>query len=253
MPPIEFDRREMLGIIGLSLVALPLNGCIFALMRILVGRGLAGTLVRAGRFGRTTSALTFGRGVAIGTRLAPARTAALPTTQIIGPGRQLIARSESSAAASTVYIENSAVFVSRRTAFGFRHFDFNGPVGRSFTRQGDDLVRHQSEDGIVTAIDRIRRANRLVEHFTEDGSKVGETRIEQTRDELNITADDSAIQSINGTREALGLQCPDTREAYNQWLEAKDLCARGDSSSCRSISSRGARYQYLRSQCSSRN
>jgi hypothetical protein len=253
MLPRDLDRRETLGLIGVSLIALPLNGCLFALMRILVGRGLAGTIARAGRLGRTASALTFGRGVAIAARLAPARTAALPSTQILGPGRRLIAYSESSAAESKVYIDNSAIFHSRRTPFGFRHYDFNGPVGRSFTRPGDDVVRHQNEDGGVTAIDRIRRLNRLVEHFSGDGSKIGETRFEQSGAELSVTADQAAMESINAARDALGLQCPDVRAAFDEWQRYKKLCSNGDSAACRDVSSKGAKYQFLKSRCSSTN
>lgn len=250
MPQTEVDRREALRLIGLSLIVVPLNGCLFALMRIFVGRGLAGTLARAGRLGRTASALTFGRGVAVGARLAPARTAALPSTQILGPGRRLIARSESSAAESKVYIENSPVFHSRRTEFGFRHYDFNGPVGRSFTRQGDDVVRHQNEDGVITAVDRIRRLNRLVEHFSADGGKIGETRFEQSGDHLGIDADDATVTSISAAREGLGLQCQDARAAFDDWQRYKDLCSRGESDYCRGISSKGAKYQFLRERCS---
>jgi hypothetical protein len=249
MSEIELDRREAL--IGLSLLVLPLNGCLFALMRIFVGRGLAGTLARAGRLGRTASALTFGRGVAVGARLAPARTAALPSTQILGPGRRLIAHSKSSASESKVYIQNSPVFHSRRTEFGFRHYDFNGPVGRSFTRQGDDVVKHQNEEGVITAVDRIRRLNRMVEHFSVEGSKIGETHFEQSGDELSIDADNAAVESINAARESLGLQCPDARAAFDEWQRYKGLCSSGESDYCRGISSKGARYQYLRERCSS--
>jgi hypothetical protein len=245
----EFNRREALGLIGLSVVVLPLNGCVFALLRILVGRGLAGTLVRAGRLGRTASALTFGRGIALGSRLAPARTAALPESQILDPARRVIARSRSSASESRIYVGNSAVFHSQRTAYGFRHFDFDGPVGRSFTRGGDDLVRHQSEDGVVTAVDRIRLASRLVEHFSAEGGKVGETRFEQRGDELDVMADNDAVQSIFAARNALALQCPEARTAFDEWQRAKDRCGVGDADSCREISSRGARYQYLRDAC----
>jgi hypothetical protein len=253
MSSTDLNRREALGIIGLSLMTLPLNGCIFALMRILVGRGLAGTLLRAGRTGRTASALTFGRGVAIGTRLAPARIAALPQAHILGPGRQLIAQSRSTASGSEVYIERSAVFQSRRMNYGFRHFDFEGPVGRSLTRPGDDLVRHQDEDGVSTAIDRINRANRVVEHFTADGSKVGETRFEQSGDELNVLADNAAIESITAARNALGLQCPDARAAFDEWQRYKGLCGSGQSSYCRQVSSKSSRYQFLRERCLSGN
>jgi len=244
-----FHRREALGLIGLSLVILPLNGCIFALMRILVGRGLAGTLVRAGRLGRTASALTFGRGIAVGSHLVPARASALPASQILGPGRQVIARSQSSASESRVYMGNSAVFHSQRTPYGFRHFDFEGPVGRSSTQGTDDLIRHQSEDGVVTAVDRIRRTARLVEHFSAEGGKVGETRFEQRGDELDVLADNEAVESIFAARNALGLQCPEAQTAFNDWQRAKDRCGAGDARSCREVSSRSAQYQHLRDAC----
>lgn len=250
MPPFEFSRRESLSFIGLSLMVLPLNGCLFALMRIVVGRGLAGTLLRAGRLGRTTSALTFGRAVAIGTRMAPVRTAMLPRSQILGPGGRLIARSESSDSESRVYIENSPIFHSRKTPFGFQHYDFDGPVGQSFTNQGDDMVRHQSDDGVVTAFDRIRRLNNVIEHFSADQTKIGETRLEMRGDEVNVAADDEVVASVVSTRDNLGLQCPDARTAYNEWQRHKDLCSIGESDYCRRVSSLGARYQHLRSRCS---
>lgn len=231
------------------MMAVPLNGCLFLLLRLFVGRGLAGTLVRAGRVGRVTSALTFGRGVAVGMRLAPIASARLPTIQILGPGRQMLARSQSSATASTIYMGRAAVFESRRASFGFRHFDFDGPVGRSMIRQGGDLIEHQSEAGEVLALDRIRPGGRAIEHFTPEGARLGETRFEQNGEDVNVRADDEVLASLTEMHNDLGLNCPDAREAYERWQQAQNACSRGSSNDCRTVSSWSSRYQYLRSQC----
>lgn len=246
----HLTRRKvlLLGVAG-SITALPLGGCVFLFLRLFVGRGLAGTLARAARVGRATSALTFGRGIAIGARLAPTRTVAFTRGSILGPRQQLVANFESSATESKVLIEKSPVFFSRKTRYGFDHSDYNGPCGRSIFDTEGNIIRHQTDDGIVVAIDRLNKIRRVVEHLNPDGSKIGESRYDTKSSDVIISSDSAAVESINNIRNNLGLQCPETKLAYDDWLAYKNKCGDGNTLACREISSKSEIYNRLRDQC----
>jgi hypothetical protein len=243
-------RRDVLilGIAG-TVAVLPIGGCVFAFLRIFVGRGLAGTLARAARVGRASSALTFGRGVAVGARLAPARTVGLTRGSILGPRQRMIANFESSSTESRVIVDRSPVFFSRKTRYGFDHNDYNGPCGRSIVDARGNVIRHETDDGILASIDRVDQLRGVIEHLRPDSSKIGETRYSLKNSEVSVTSDSSSIESINNIRSALGLQCPEVKEAYEDWMSHKKMCGNGNMLSCREISSKGARYEMLRDQC----
>lgn len=241
------DRRHFLRtVLAVSLVIVPTAGCLGIIARLIVGRGLGRSIGRAAIAGRTASALTFGRGVAIGGRLLPARASVLPNTQIVNRSGALIADSRNTGGDSTFYHKGAPVFYSRKTSYGYEHFDYNGPVGRSIYRNASD-VRHEDPVGRILAIDRIRRAANAIDHLTADSELVGTTKYTQSSDTATIQADAPTVRDLDNRIRSLGLDCEESRAAYQDWVQARKECV--SDGKCRQVSSLHSRYELLRDRC----
>lgn len=248
----EIARRQVIaGAISSLIVAPVLTGCIAGLLRLFVGRGLAGTLARTARVGRAASTLTFGRGVAVGAKVVPASMYRATSGTIIGPKQRLVATFDTSLANSIIKIDRSPVFTSQRTRYGFEHFDRNGICGRSYVRADRNEIRHETDDGILLAIDRINEASRTIEHHDPSSRRIGTSKYGVRGNDVDVNADQASIESMDRARDELGLQCPETKHAYDEWLEAKQLCGRGDGEACRAVATKRIKYENLRRHCTS--
>lgn len=248
---LHMDRRRLIsGVLASTVVALPTAGCLLLLpLRVFVGRGLAASLRGAARAGRVRSALTFGRGVSIGHRLASAKPSGAVTGQILEHRGKAVATFESSAEISKVIVDGSPVFFSRQTDYGFIHNDFNGPCGRSVYSEDRNTIEHQSDSGILFSVDTIDRERNLVQHFDANGSKTGESLFRINESDVIVSNDKNLIESIDDTTRALGLQCPETKRAYNELLAAQEACSNGNTLICRDIAGLNSKYIYLKNRC----
>lgn len=247
----DFDRRRAIagGIAALLLTSVT-SGCIAGLLRLFVGRGLASSLIRTANIGRAASTLTFGRGVAIGGRVVPANAYRSSRGMIIDPKQRVVATFDTSISRSIVKRQDSPVFTSERTRYGYEHFDRNGVCGRSFANSESNQIIHKTEDDVLLAIDRIDRVSSLVEHLDANGRRIGITRYRQRgTDQVDVVADDGSLRSIDIASRELGLQCPEAKRAHDEWLEAKRLCGENVDAACRSIPQKRIEHESLIKEC----
>lgn len=233
----------MLGVAGTSLLATP--GCVFLLMRLFVGRGATGVLTRARMAGGARLGATFGRGVAVGsaaTRAAVARSGGTVTTvpkaNIIGSNNTVIASTRSTKSGIYTTMKGSDVLYSRRTRYGYDHEVQTGSAGRSYDR--GDYIEYKNSRGQTTAFDRVRLSKNLIEHFDQNQELIGSTQLEQNQDELHLHSDEDVVKAFEALEEALGLDCPDARAAYDEWTISQEACQTGTGP----CGANAARYQH---------
>lgn len=241
---------------GAASITLATSGCLLIpLLRISLGRGAISAVTRAAVSGRGAAALTFGRGVSVGARAATVtsrastpRLSSLPRSEVVGPDKEVVARSVNEADGTAIYVDGSKVFRSISASDGVRHFDTQGNVGQSVYRS-DDVVVHKDAADTIIAIDRLRRAANLIEHLDNNGRVIGSTRLREQVDGYQIEADPYALQQIENIREELGLNCPETKKAYDELVTARESCLREGGDACRSLNTLQRRYNYLDDVC----
>lgn len=169
--------------------------------------------------------------------------------QILEHRGKAVATFEATEELSKIVVDGSAVFFSRKTEFGFLHNDFNGPCGRSIYGQDRNTITHQSDSGIIFSTDRIDRKNMLVEHFDSSHQKTGESQFRINEADIIVSNDRQLVDSIEQTVKSLGLDCPETKQAYDELLAAQKACGENNDAMCRDVSGLNSKYNFLKRQC----
>jgi len=262
MPEDTITRRDSLAWLagGSATMSLGLTGCLVVplLLRLFLTRAGAGAVARSAAVGRSAALLTMGRATALGFRAAtqiakPVGTRSLitlPNTNLVGPANKVIARSVTTGKRSEVLIDGSRVFSSTRTSNRYTHISTNrGEAGTSEMRD-DGTVVHRDIRRTIVAIDRVRRAGRLIEHLDNNGNTIGETNLKKRSDDgYDIDADQATIDQVEELRRSYALNCDDSKAAYDAMLKARKQCSEGNEAACEAMMGRSRRYNRLSDRC----
>ncbi len=246
----DLSRRQINQLIAggaISLTIVPASGCLPVLLRLVLGRGALSRLSFATRSSRLASALVFGRGLAIGSRIGRTNVSRLPKTEIVDKNGKKVATSKSGNGQASIYVDGAKVFYSRDMPYGQSHHSF-GPVGRSIN-VNKNVVRHEDNDGRRLGYDHIRLAKNIIEHLDRDEKKIGETSLELQDQRAIIRPDEETIQSIENIKEYLGLNCPRAKQAYQELTELRAQCGDDVDAACDAIRMKSSRYRDLRQNC----
>lgn len=267
----KYTRRDTLILLGAVPPALLAPGCAVFLLRLLVGRGTAGALTRAARLGGSRAALTYGRGIAAGARIARvspyargasvgsqgarnAATQTMPHTQILTRDGRLISETKPSKHGVKGYVDGSEVFYSRRTDYGFEHIGGSQGTrtGKSVNRS-NGVIEHRDKEDRVLTFDKIRMAKHVIEHYDKHEQLIGSTDIAVNDGRVSIYPDNETISSIESISEELALDCPDAKAAYDEYIRYGNQCdENGDKRICNRVNFKKSRYDMLAQACKAR-
>lgn len=258
----NITRRNSLAWLagGAATMSLGLAGCfaIPLLLRLFITRAGVGALARSAAVGRSAGLLTMGRATALGFRAATqiaepvgaGRLVTLPRTNLIGPSRKVVARSVTSGDRTEVFIDGSRVFSSTKNSNRYEHRSTNrGEAGTSELKD-NGIVIHKDVRQTIVAIDRVRRAGRLIQHLDNNGNVIGETTATKREDDgYDIAADQTAIEQIELIRRSYALNCEDSKAAYDAMLAARNECRAGSETACEAMAGLDRRYNRLSDRC----
>jgi len=232
----DFNRRSFL-VTGIAFSASGLNGCAPLILRIVAGRVAARILARAIVSGGSRLGGTFGRGIAIGNSVS-ARQATLQGLRgtSLRTQKSNILRSDGSKIASTEFgshgsytkVNDSYILYSRRRGSILDHEGYGGHTGRSIDH--GDYIEHQNKRSVKIAYDRIRLAQRVVEHFDRSQNPIGKTDLLVSNDQVDFEVGSAIENDIETIYDNLGLNCPDTKAAYDEWLSYQHNCLKSTGS-----------------------
>jgi len=122
--------------------------------------------------------------------------------------------------------------------------------GRSIDH--DDFIEHQNHKKERVAYDRIRLAQKLVEHYDKDQNLVGKTDLVVENDVVGVQIDDQTEAAFDALSQSLGLHCPDVKKAYDEYMNGYLDCRFGRAK-CGPETFEKLKYQRLLATCLSRN
>lgn len=243
-------RKFLLGTFALG-VCLPITGCAPLLMRLVVGRVAATALSRAALGGGARASMTFGRGIGIShnTIRSSSGVRSLPKTRIVRKDGKPVAQTVEESNGTAVYSSGSRVFYSAKKDLRHTHIDVNsGHVGYSVPVR-NNAVALQDRQGRVISYDKVRTAKQVIEHYDSEENLTGETGFSTTNDTMILKPDMSVITDIEQLSELLGLDCPETKEAYDEYIRQRSNCDAGIPGSCSRATFSHSRYELLKERC----
>jgi hypothetical protein len=224
-------RRDLISISLASVISAFLPSCLL-LARLVVSRGLAGSLIRAGRFGGGSGAAaarmtTFGRAVSVG--FAPQASSALmrhSSITIVESGGGTLGRIQAGRGHVTlVNAQGQRMLRSEAQGNIITHYDPLGqPIGYSTVQRGGVRTVHRSNSGENLGYDEI--AENSVKHFDASGHYMGSSRLHisgpGTPAEVLATA--GLAELILAYSASLVYKDVKINEVYNELRELQDQC-----------------------------
>ena len=220
------------------------------ILRLLVGRGAARVLAGAARGGVRSAGMTFGRGVSIGGLTARQSLMTPAGSRVIGPNRREIATTEKSKTGKGTYtrVNGSDILYSENTLYGMEHNLGSNVAGRSYYRRNNS-IEHRDYRGNVSGYDQLRLAQRVIKHFDRDEKEIGESQFIKAENHYEIQADDETINSFEALSKAYGLDCPETKNAYDEFTRYQEACLTGTGPCGAGTELRRRRWQEMLNSC----
>ena len=255
----DISRRKALLYGALIPITVSQSGCLHIFLRLLVGRGAARMLVRAAGGGVRGAGMTFGRGVSVGSmaaRQATLRGATSSSTivpagsRIIRPDGRTVARTQRSKDGRGTYtrVDGSDILYSEETPYGHEHDLGRIVAGRSYRRK-KGIVEHKDNRGRTMGYDEVRLAQRVIRHLDNNEKVIGETKFSSTQDEIILNADNNTIESFEAIVKEYGLDCPESKAAYDEYTRYQEACLDSTGPCGGGSTLRLDRWKALKSQC----
>ncbi len=247
---VDFKRRDFMFSLPLIMgMQIPLSGCLpLFVLRLGLGRGAAASLGRLARSGGAGAALSFGRGISAASRMTTMSTRSYPRTQIVDRRGNVVAEAIADGQAVNFKVDGATIFQSVETSFGFRHYDMHGPVGKTY-RQPKGVNRHVTQGDDLICTDHVDHVRRVIVHKDGSGKIIGSSRLKLRDTEMDLSVDQETVDSIDSYVKFLGLDCPDSKAAYQELQEAKEKCSYGDQNACDGVSTLSSIYRDARNIC----